>query len=296
MKWLKALLGLAVIGGFLYVVFVVMKKEGTDLGLGGALPGKPVEASAGTEVPLILLTPLDSGGSEVGRTVKFVVSEDVVKDGVTVVPQGSIATAKVTKSRSGTLAGTLTNTPARLEAEFGSVTLEDGRTVRLNATPEGPLLKFDASNTRMDEPVNVVDIASDPQARDLVVQSAVNMAQGKKLSDDEARRTDGQWRDLAGKYGLKETRAYMEAQKSEDASHDLSGLIGSIQKGDLKGLSASEVLLGAKAAGEILELGSGIDKSLRGIFKGSNIHARTGLRLKAFLAESVKVKPKARKV
>ena len=289
MKWLKALLGMAVIGGFLYVVLVWTKKADGPEGLVGALSANSIVAAAGTEILLILLTPLESGGSEVGKVAKFVVSEDVEKDGVVVIPQGSIATAKVVKSRSGTLAGTLTNTPARLEAEFDSVKFEDGRTAKIKADKDGAVLKFDASNTRMDDPVNVVDMAADPKARDLVVQSALNMAQGKKLTEGESKRVDDQWRDLAGKYGLKETQAYMDSQKS-GSGEDLSGVIGAIQKGDLNGLSGLDIVLGAKAAGEILELGSGIDKTLRGIFKGSNIRARTGLKIKAYLAESVKAR------
>lgn len=294
MRWLKALLGLAVVGGFLYFVLAVAKKgDGA-----GALspPTRTVEAAVGTEVPLILLTPLDSGGSAVGQKAQFVVSEDVVKDGVVVIPQGSLATAKVVKSRSGTLAGTLTNTPARLEAELDSVGTVDGRAAKLKAGPDSNVLTFDAANTRMEEKANVIDAVTDPQARDTVVQTALNLAQGKKFSDEEALKSDAQWRALAEKYGMKETQAFMDAQREEKGGHkDLSSVVSAIQKGDLGGLSGLDIVLGAKAAGEIIDLGSGIDKSLRGIFKGSNIHARTGLRVKAYLAEPVKARSTSKK-
>lgn len=293
MKWFKALLGLAVIGAFVYGVLLIKGKPGEVPVL--PILVAPVTVEKGTQIPLVLVTPLESGGSAEGKEVKLVVAEDVKgPNGKTVIEQGALATGKVVKSRSGSLAGTLTNKPARLEIELVDVVSADGHKVKIQG-PEGEkAYAFDQANTKIDESPNLVDAVTDPKARDTVVAIARQLASGEEASPEEKKKADDQLKNLAEKYGLKDTQSFIEGSKDGKSTQktDLSSVIQSVQKGDIKGLSGVDVLLAARAAGEIINLGSGIDKSLRGIFKGSNIRARVGLPVKAYVAEESKIRPK----
>lgn len=293
MKWVKALLGLVVIGGFVYGVYAVKNKK-------VEVPFLPVaEASVvvndGLEVPLVLVTPLDSGGSPEGKEVRLVVAEDVKgPNGKIVIEQGAMATGKVVKSRAGTLVSVFTNEPARLEVELSDVVTADGSKVRLRGPAPDKPYSFDQSNTKIEESANVVDAVTDPKARELVASLARQIATGQQMSAEDKAQADSQLKDLAERYGFKDTTSFLQGQNGAkvEKKNDLAGVLESVQKGDIKGLAGTDVLLAAKAAGEIVNLGAGFDKSLRGIFKGSNIHARVGLPVKAFVAEEKSVTPK----
>lgn len=287
MKIVKALLGLAVVGAFLYGVSVYrsLPKEKQEEIL-PALQG-PLVIEDGLEVPLVLVTPLDSGGAKEGQEVKMVVPEDVKgKNGRVVIKQGAIATAKVTKSRGATLLSALSNEPARLEVQLVSVEAANGKTVALRSAKTGQSYEFNQENTRFESKLNVVDAAGDPGAREVVVGMANRIITGQQMSDKDRAKADEQLNDLAKKYGLSSTQALLkEKGGSGTRASDVAGIIQSVQKGDLKGLTGLDVALAAKAAGEIVDLGSGIDSSLRGIFKGNNIHAKVGLPMKAYVAK-----------
>ena len=282
MKWLKAVVGLIALGGFAYGVWYVREMR-IEVPFIGELE-RPIELKEGVEVPLILLTPLDSGGSEEGKSIQMVVSENVKAGGKIVIRQGAIATGKVVRSRAGTLLGALTNIPARLEIELQEVKAVDGKTIKLRSLAVGEPFAFDQANTKPEEKPNAKDAVSDPNARELVAGMAKQIATGQQMSDQDKSKADAQLKDLAGRYGLENTTAFLKGSKPEQKK-DVAGLLESVQKGDLTGLSGMNLLLAVKAAGEIVDLGSGIDKSLRSIFKGNNIHAPVGTPVKAYVAE-----------
>lgn len=289
MKWLKAVLGLGVLGAFAYGVWYAREKR-VEIPFVGEIE-RPVELREGVDVPLVLLTPLDSGDSAVGKEVQMVVSENVKAGGKIVIKQGSIATGKVVRSRAGTLLGSITNIPARLEIELNEVKAVDGKPIKLRSHAVGEPYAFNQANTKLDEKPNVVDAVTDPATRDLVTGMAKQIATGQKLTPEDRAKADSQLKDLAASYGLENTTAFLKGSKT-NKKEDVAGMLESVQKGDLSGLSGVDLLLAAKAAGEILELGSGLDKSLRGMFKGNNIHARVGTPMRAYVAEKESVKPK----
>ena len=240
MKWLKAVVGLIALGGFAYGVWYVREKR-IEVPFIGELE-RPIELKEGVEVPLILLTPLDSGGSEEGKSIQMVVSENVKAGGKIVIRQGAIATGKVVRSRAGTLLGALTNIPARLEIELQEVKAVDGKTIKLRSHAIGEPIAFNQANTKPEEKPSAIDAVSDPNTRDLVAGMAKQIATGQQMSDQDKSKADAQLKDLAGRYGLENTTAFLEGSKPEQKK-DVAGLLESVQKGDLTGLSGMNLLL-----------------------------------------------------
>lgn len=289
MKWLKAVAGLVVLGGFAYGVWYIREKR-IEVPFIGEVE-KPVELRDGLEVPLVLLTPLESGGSEEGKEVKLVAAENVKVGGKVVIAQGAIATGKVTKSRSGTLVGAITNMPARLEVELDQIKAVDGKPIKLRTHAIGEPFEFTQANTKPEEKSSTVDLVRDEKARDFVASLARQIATGKELNPDDKQKADEQLKDLAGRYGFENTEKFLRGSKGAKKS-DIPGLLESVQKGDLQGLTGVDALLAIKAAGEILDVGSSIDRSLRNMFKGSNITARVGTAVPAYVAEDIAIKPR----
>lgn len=286
MKWLKAVVGLAVLGGFAYGVWYIREKR-IEVPFVGKVE-KPVELKDGVEVPLVLLTPLESGGSEEGKEVKLVAAENVKVDGKIVIAQGAIATAKVTKSRSGTLVGALTNMPARLEIELNDVKTVDGKTVKIRPHAIGEPFEFTQANTKPEEKGTAVDLVGDEGARSLISALARQIATGQEMSSEDKLKADSQLKGLAKRYGLENTEAFFRGSPAAKKS-DVPSLLESVQKGDLRGLTGVDALLAIRAAGEIVDIGSSLDRSLRGMFKGSNINARVGTPVTAYVAEDAQV-------
>ncbi|MGE0002555.1 MAG: hypothetical protein AB7T05_10845, partial [Fimbriimonadaceae bacterium] len=135
MKWVKAVIGLLVVGGF---ILGAAKWRTGELEV-PLLPRplQPVVVKADTPVKLLLVTPVASGGSKEGDTVRFVVAEDVLGGEGIVIGQGTVVEAKVSQSRSGSVAGTLTNRPARLVVDLGKLPATDGTQIALKGNKEG---------------------------------------------------------------------------------------------------------------------------------------------------------------
>ncbi len=295
MKWVKALLGVAVIGGFVWVATQIKSKK-LDVPFIEA-PEPPTVAKDGTKIDLLLMTPLDSGHSEPGTQVKLIVNSDIKgSNGKTLIKQGSIALGEVTESREGTLVGSLTNKPSRLRIKFDSVKMVTGKSVKLRDIDPQKDYEFTQKNTSLENKVEPLGIMSDEQARGLVVTMAQNLAQGKSTDPKDQLQIDTQLSALANKYGLKDTQKFLKSRESEKSgSSDLMEIMKKAQMGDVKGLTGVDILLAARSANEILELGASLDKSLRGIFKGSNIHAKFGTPVTAYLGEDVSEKIKTPK-
>ncbi len=89
----------------------------------------------GTPIRLMILRDLDSGGSMRDEVVPMVVSGDVYSDGRVVIPDGTMAFAKVCAvRREGALSAPLYNRPARLSIEFQHLRDAEGNVVRLYPT------------------------------------------------------------------------------------------------------------------------------------------------------------------
>jgi hypothetical protein len=87
----------------------------------------------GTPVKLVLAQTISSGDAAVGQTVPFEVVEDVVVDGIVVVPKGSNAWATVTAAEHKKTMGR----GGKLDMNIDKVRLADGSKTLLSATKNG---------------------------------------------------------------------------------------------------------------------------------------------------------------
>lgn len=142
-----------------------MKLLGLLLGLALTLGSEAQERSyeersrqlpRGTEIRLILLKELNSGGSVVGEEVPFLVAEDVIVRGKLVIREGTVATGRVKQARrEGALSAMLYDRPARLAVELEQTWDVDGRMVPLSARLNGKeqrLYHFNRDNTKIPLP------------------------------------------------------------------------------------------------------------------------------------------------
>lgn len=283
-------LGLLGYGGYLYLN-PSARPSALD-GLSNALPAaRKVELPVGTKLDLVLLTALESGGSKVGEPVDLVVSTDVLTEkGEVIVSKGSIARGEVTKSRSGSTVGTLTNNPARLEITLKDVQAADGQWVPIGYTVAETVkadrrlvYEFSFANTSAEfVESGVKDLWSDPEAQQTLKDVATGITRGE-LPQGEA------WDRIAGKLGLDDTKDAIDGTQKADLKKAVDGL----RNGDISGLSGVDLLLAAKAIGEIENLANGVDRQIRGMLKGRNIEAHIGTPVKAVVAEkrTVSVRP-----
>lgn len=107
----------------------------------------------GTEIRLVLLKDLNSGGSVVGEEVPFMVARDIVVNDRVVVPEGTLVAGIVKQARrEGALSATVFDKPARLAVEFGILEDIDGNRVVLKARLNGSqqhLYQFNRDNTKI---------------------------------------------------------------------------------------------------------------------------------------------------
>jgi hypothetical protein len=91
----------------------------------------------GTPIKLMFLKEISSSGSYPGDVVPLVVTGDVVVRGDVLIPEGTMAFAKVTQSRrEGALSAPLFDKPARLAIKFEHLRDVHGNVVRLCPKPQ----------------------------------------------------------------------------------------------------------------------------------------------------------------
>src|ERR1044072_8172493 len=91
----------------------------------------------GTPIRLMILKKISSTSNYPGDVVPFVVTEDVVIRGEVLVPEGTMAFAKVSQCRrEGALSATLFDKPARLAIRFEHLRDVNGNIVRLCPSPK----------------------------------------------------------------------------------------------------------------------------------------------------------------
>ncbi len=301
MKWLKALGGLAVLGAFVYAVLVIRgQAPGPPVSLvpgldSSLVPPPEVRLERGTPVELLLLTPLTSGGSKVGDEVKLVAAQDVTApDGRVVVAQGAPARARVAQSRGATVVSVLANQPARLALEGLSVEAVDGQSLALGG-PDGEVtFSLTQANTRPEGAApDLGALATDPEAQAYLKGLAARALSGKAPTPQEERAGQEQLRRIAERHGMPSTEKMLGDPKK--GTSDTAGVIERLQQGDVSGLTGVELVVAAQAAGEVLNLASTVDQSLRGIFKGPNVRANVGTVLKLEFAEAATVRSRAQR-
>lgn len=255
---------------------------------------KTVVVPAGIPVPLILLDNLDAGGSQVGRSVGLIVTEDVVVDGEVVIRKGATVAGEVTQSRAASLANAFANRPARLSISFSEVGAVDGEKVLI--TPFGEDVKedgdfeFTQKNTaeRLDA-AKIETLWQDPESREALGAIADRMLKGDGLAGmDEDLRT------VAERLGMEKTQELVDQQNATASSSDSSALtmgkaVDAMVEGNLGRLGGADAVLAAQALGEVVDLASSVDHKLRGMFKARTVRANVGTPVPAVVGEEFSV-------
>lgn len=237
---------------------------------------------SGTEVNLALLTTITSGGSHVGERVPLAVLRDV-KDshGRIVIPAGSIAWAKVTRSRGATTFTALANQPARLEIQFEATTAIDGTEVPLCTNPQDldqslSLTRRDSSRENAGSGLRA--LLADQKVEQVLIEFAEMLESGEqpKLLDDSIR-------------GPLEQAADGAQVPDEQSVERLSELLRQARSGNVSNLAPSEVLLAITTAQQVVRLVEHAGDRVAGMLKGANIKIWAGTPLTAYVAKETPV-------
>lgn len=254
----------------------------------GVAPKKGERTSAvttvpsGTEVRLALLTTITSGGSRVGERVPLAVLKDV-KDshGRTVIPAGSIAWARVTRSRGATTFTALANQPARLEIQLETTTAIDGTEVPLctNAQDLDQSLSLTRSDSsRESAESGLRDLLADQKVEQALIEFAEMLESGERprLLDDSIR-------------SALEQAANGAQVPDEQSVERLSELLKQVRSGSVSNLAPSEVLLAIATAQQVIRLVEHAGDRVAGMLKGANIKIWAGTPLTAYVAKETPV-------
>lgn len=259
----------------------------------GDEPAKPaprtITLNQGTEVPLLLLSALSSGGSKEGDSVVFVVSDDVEIDGSTAIPKGTIALAEISWSRGASVASQMVNQPARLAISMPFLSISPDQRVKL--TYDGKeSFEFNQENTQPDQSASELQkAAQDEELRAALLRVVEGVSLGGDGAGISGDAGEQDLRKLADALDLPATRELVEAEGGIAAADQLGDLVNLAKGGNLSALQDPQLLLALSALEELGSLAGRVDKGLRGAIKGSNIHARVGTKLVFEVAETVQV-------
>ncbi|MDI9641297.1 hypothetical protein QPK87_06435 [Kamptonema cortianum] len=289
MKFVRFFVGLAVLAavGFGWYWW---KSGGSQKGL-EALGLQEVTVPAGLEIQLLLLEGLDAGGSKVGDEVQMGVLEDVKHHGSIVIARGARAFGKVAKSRGASLAGALTNQPARLEIELQHLQLADGRKVALVNEKREKVYAFTQANTAERVEASKVDRLWDNEAaKKTLTDIKESVLEGKALPDSQKAIAE-----VLEDAGLNKSKDLATGKAPQSDSLTLEKAMAAMQSGSVGSLTGFDAVLAAQALGEIADLASSVDHKLRGVFKGRTIRATIGTPLTVKTGEPFKVMVKQKK-
>lgn len=272
-KYVAAVAGALVLGGFGYGVWFMRNNDGKLPWEAGAIAGvmapKEVVLPKGTPIELILLETLNSGGSQVGESVEMGVLRDVLVDGKVVIPMGAAAVGTVSRSRGASLLRAVANQPARLEMTLKHVVLADGREIPISDQEGEVVYPFTQANTaeRLDA-AKIDNLWNDAGARDALTNIAKGTFEGKNLGEQQ-----GELRRFAERLGLEKTQE-LSTEPGKDVTMDR--VLQALADNDTGGLDGVQAVVLAQAVGEISDLASSVDHKLRGVFKGRSIRATIG--------------------
>lgn len=255
-----------------------------------AAEAKMVTLPVGTEVELVLLKELTSGGSKEGEQVPLLVSQDV-KDaqGQVLIPRGAIAYGKVVWSRGATTFTALANQPARLAISINSTYAIDDKLVPLAADlndPDKPH-QFTRSNTAVQsarEELEKLFASEDSKAVLEKIKSAFEDGQVPEFDSNDV------FLHIAEEMGMNSTKEL--AQKGKLGM--ITSTLEEIQRGGLTRISGGEAALLIGAVTEVAQLGGQVGSKIAGMLKGANIKAHPGTPVIAYTLHPVDVRVNAR--
>lgn len=243
----------------------------------------------GTEIKLVLLKELNSGGSVVGEEVPLAVANDIVVGGRVLIREGTLAVAKVKQARrEGALSASVFDKPARLAIEVQHTWDVNGRIVPLKARLNGKdqrLFQFNRDNTKI------------PRLADRKAQEVLRQPQSRRAVEvlvDSLRGVNTQ----AGLAQNVERAAILEVARALKLENTVELLISNrlmdlVNLGTTLSKPGFAAVLGARAAvgtvgvvlrsaREIVRIGSHLPGFLSRKFGGRNINAAIGLEFSTF--------------
>lgn len=277
-----------VIGAVVLVVFggavIAAKMNPGQPAAAAPAPPKALTLPRGTKLELLLLTALDSGGTAEGSEIELVLAKPVKVHGDVLLPAGTKATGKVVQSRGATVFSALSNRPARLAIEVTEIKAPDGTAVHLTAAEDGSFELTQANTSGRKDAAKVDRLWQTPEGqkvlKDLVAQST---GTGPSDSVDLKR--------MADVLGLQDTRKVADRLEDNGDKPTTQDTVSGLMRGDLSKLTGVDLVLATKALGEIQSVVGSVDDKLRGVFKGSNIHATAGTPVTATVKEEAKLFP-----
>ncbi len=254
-----------------------------------------VKVVRGTEVKLMLLEKLDSGGTEVGHHAPFVLCEDV-KDatGKVLIPIGTPIRGVITQSRAAGALSAVMNSPARLRMKIFPIELAGGSKIELAGQLDSEDSDFGFTGDSISSPsANVVsDSTYEDVAKKEALAAITEIIEGSKtLEQLKAELSDDQkLNNLLHQFGYSQTEQIIGKQKSAaEGINRIAATLDSLRRGNISALSGGEATLVLAAIEELGGLASEVGDKIRGIFKGRNIRPSIGSRISVFVANDTDV-------
>ncbi|MEQ1822830.1 MAG: hypothetical protein ABL949_09980 [Fimbriimonadaceae bacterium] len=256
----------------------------TVFGLAQSLP-------RGTEIRVMLLKQLNSGGSVLDEEVPLMVLEDIKVGRQTLIREGTLTVAKVRQvRREGAFSATIFDKPARLAIEVASIRDESGREIKLASRMNGrdrQLVQFNRENTKVRREADIEAALGngDGLKAGKMLVDALRGAQSIEDIDNSIVRTT--LLELAR--GLRFGNVY-ELVKDRRLN-DLIAFGSLLAKPGLATLIAvpsaiSVGLMTVRAVKEIARIGRHLPNFISRKFGGRNINAPVGLEFSVFVDRS----------
>lgn len=258
--------------------------------LAGAGFGHPFQdLPRGTEIKLILMKELNSGGSVIREEVPFMVSEDVIVGGRVIIREGTIATGTVKQvRREGALSAMLFDKPSRLAVEFGQTWDAQGRSIPLFAKLNGKdrrLFQFNRGNTKVPQPEDreTHDALKAPNKRHVLELLVDTLKGSRSIADVKDRAERNLFMEVAHALRLSNTAELL----LNNRILDLVTLGAQLNAPGLATIFAARAAVGAvqitfRAAKEVAHIATHFPGFLARKFGGRNISAPLGLEISAF--------------
>jgi hypothetical protein len=288
-QWIGALVGVLAGGALAIGAVLIVSGRPEPKSMPGprtAAIGSAAALAQGTPVEFVLLEPLHSGSTEPGETASIVVTKEVKDEvGRVLVPAGATAKVEVVRSREASVATSLVNQPARLEVRFLAMNIK-GTKVQLSAGREAGDATLELTrdtSSRNEASAALKSLWEHPETQQFLTDLADRL-NGEKLGEDfddpDSRRI---MKDVAQQLGL-------SAMKRAGAEGQSVGAVLAaterVSRGAYENMDAAEAMLALQALSELAHLANGVDRGLRGAFKGRNIKIPIGTRLTAYVAKS----------
>lgn len=273
------------------IASLAIAMSGCQNGGGSAKPEVPapkvVTLRAGTPVSLVLMTPLESGGTPEGSVVAFMVADDVRDEaGNVLIPKGSPAQGEVSWSRREEMLGGLTNRPARLKVALKATVDAAGQPVDLcadTAKPEEPY-ELNRGNTGTQGAAASLDaLMQDDQDKAVIeaLSQTLDGADNALLEADDSRQRLSR---IAEKLNMPSLQSLAQQNQLGKAKN----LLNQMRRTDPVNEVARHMTSDAPALAALLEwtgVSTAVQGRLEGLTHGRNIKAYLGTPVTAFVAK-----------